>query len=137
MQEYLSFTLYIVQYTFFFFLKELLNIPGSFIWVICATFLKDYELNYYEVLLTFYYLLTWMLLIFFSPLYLKRLWHSPLKNLLSITFSIGGEKRTSFLDCIKVHYIFFHLKNTSINDFQVKAFFLLNILIYSLWKIVV
>ena len=92
--------------------KKLLNIPG----VICAWFLKDYELNWYEGrniidIIGFPYMNAFW---FFSPLFLKKLRSQELTR---HYFSVGGGMKISYLDSVKIHYIFFHLNNTSTKNF--------------------
>ena len=88
--------------------KKLLNIPG----VICARFLKDYELNCYEGrniidITGFPYMNAFW---FFSPLFLKKLRSQELTRHYFQCWR-GNE------NFISRHYIFFHLNNTSIKNF--------------------
>ena len=84
--------------------------------MICARFLKDYDLNFYESqsiidIIGFPYMNAFC---FFSPLFLN---YEILKNSLGIIFNVGGGMKISYLDSVKIQYIFFHLTNTSIKKF--------------------
>ena len=55
-----------------------------------------------------------MLFVFFSPLFLN---YEILKNSLGIIFNVGGGMKISYLDSVKIQYIFFHLTDTSVKKF--------------------